>query len=1124
MDKSAIKRYAIWARKELIEKVSQKAQQYGIEADKLSDASADTVNGYLLAAVEKKQRQALIIKIDKEGFEQVIEEVAFTWFNRFIAIRFMEVNGYLPSHLRVFSDDNNIFKPQILSEALHLDLKGLDKQVVYQLKEANKNEDLYKYLLITQCNDLNTILPGMFQKIADYTELLLPDYLLRDGSVIEQLVTSIPEKDWTNQVQILGWLYQCYNSELKDVVFGRPSGTRISRDDMPAATQLFTPDWIVKYMVENAVNNYFKGELHRHQDLYKYVVSQEFDGEDAIKIEDIKCIDPCVGSGHVLVYLFDVLMQLYIDKGYSTRDALCSIIKNNIYGLDLDERAVQLAYFSLMMKARQHDRTFFRKGLHPNIHYAHESNSIDQYCIDYFCNGDEKIRSEIQAILSDMRDAKEYGSLLTIHAYDWKRLYERFDEIRNDIHILKDNVLNNLLPIIENAEILSMRYDLVITNPPYLKADSLTAKVADFIIKYHESAKYDIYAAFIYRCHDYLKNNGVMAMITMHNFMFAPSFLSLRDDVKYWDWKQILHLGSRAFSEISGEVVQTASYIIKKDISNNPIIVIDVTDAKIPDEKEAQFLFKKEADRYLFNMKDLDSIPGHAFGYSLSKRTLELFENNQQLKNFGTTRAGVVTGADDKFVRYWFEPDYRDITFDPQPEELYKYVLFSKGGTFTRWYGNAQNVLKLTDMWDDTKTNKSVRRGDRSFYYKKGIGWSQMGGGTNKAFSLISDCVCKTTTPMFYPKSEDYLDYILGYLNSGIPPMILKALNPTLSILTTDIENLPFLYNDSYSEQISELVNECICLTEEIYATCEENWQFKRLPIIDGRCISDEVKKYISRTSNINKKINECLAKLQRIFLDIFDIKHTNAITIDAGIFFDEKDIVKRLLSYAVGCIMGRYSLDKKGIVFAGGNWSLDSYKNFIPDKDGIIPICCDEYFADDIVNVFCSFIEKVYGSSLLEENLRYIADVLGGKGSSRDCIREYFISDKGFFIDHSRMYSKRPIYWMLSSGPNLGFKALIYIHRYQQDTFARIRTDYVHELQSRYSTDITGLKEKMDTVSGSERVKVEKNLADIVSKDEELHAYEEVIHHLADQMISLDIDDGVKINYEKVKELLVKI
>lgn len=545
MNKNAIRKFATEARRELISRVSQRALKYGISDKEVGNPNDDSVNGHLLSSTEKKQRAALIAQIKEKGYEQVMEEVAYTWFNRFSALRFMEVNGYLPTRVRVFTDENNAFKPQILTEAIHMELDGLDMEKVYAYKEANDDDELYKYLLITQCNALNSVLPGMFQKIADYTELLFPDNLLREGSVVQQMIELIPEEDWKDAVQIIGWLYQYYNSEKKDEVFtALKKNVKITKENIPAATQFFTPDWIVRYMVENSLGRLWV-EGHPNDELksqWKYYLEEAEQEPDvqaqlatireeykALKPEDILCIDPCSGSGHILAYMFDVLVQIYEAYGVDTRTAVASIVENNIYGLDIDDRAAQLAYFAVMMKACQYDKRFLRRKVQPHVYAIVESNHVDPNVVDYFCNGDAKLKEAMDTIISELHDAKEYGSILTVTPQDWSSLYDRFAEITEDINMSREAALRELLPLVQVAEALAQKYDAVVTNPPYMGGSGMQAKLTDYLNKYYSIAKADLFSAFIMKAGKICQTNGRIGLLTPYVWMFIASYSDLRE-------------------------------------------------------------------------------------------------------------------------------------------------------------------------------------------------------------------------------------------------------------------------------------------------------------------------------------------------------------------------------------------------------------------------------------------------------------------------------------------------------------------------------------------------------------------------------------------------------------------
>lgn len=590
MNKTAIKNFAIWARRELISRVSQKAAQYGILEKDSIPATADAVNGKVLSEAEKKQRMSLIARIHRVGYSQTMEEIAYTWFNRFCALRFMEVNGYLPSLVRVFSDENGDFKPQILASAIDLDLDGLDHEKVFAFKEANQTEELYQYLLITQCNALSSILPGMFQKIEDETELLCPDNLLREGSVIAQMVHNIPEEDWKDAVQIIGWLYQFYNTEPKaDVDSKVKKGIKVSKQELPAKTQLFTPDWIVRYMVENSLGRLYiqskigkwtgsEAERQKQEQSIADRLGWEYylvEAEQPLEVqaqlnsqiaecnpEQLKIIDPCMGSGHILVYLFDVLMQIYQECGYDNRDAVASIISNNLFGLDIDDRATQLSYFSVMMKARQYDRSFFRRGLQPKIYVICESNTISSSYLDLFCDGNDKLSREMRKLFDELRDAREYGSILRGPAHDFSAMNARMEELKQDFGIDAFGAVKEIHPLIECAEVLAQEYDVVVTNPPYMGGGDMNARLNDFVKSEYPDSKTDLFAVFMERCLDFSKKGGIVGMVTMQSWMFLSSFEKLR--IKLLDEKTILTLAHMA-NMVMGIAFGTSATVWKNE-------------------------------------------------------------------------------------------------------------------------------------------------------------------------------------------------------------------------------------------------------------------------------------------------------------------------------------------------------------------------------------------------------------------------------------------------------------------------------------------------------------------------------------------------------------------------------
>ncbi len=1166
MDKNAIKKYAVWARNELISRVAQKADQYGITEAEIISASEDSIYGRLLTPAEKKQRTALIERIKTKGYKQVIEEVAYTWFNRLTAIRFMEVNGYLPSHVRVFTDEENRFAPQILAEAIHLDMPGLNMDKVFELKQANKTEELYKYLIITQCNALNEILPGMFQKIEDYTELLLPDNLLREGSVIEQMITLIPEEDWTDQVQIIGWLYQFYNIEPKAAVFAKNG--KVTKEEIPAATQLFTPDWIVRYMVENSLGRLWV-EGHPNDELkstWKYYL-EEAEQEDSvqaqletirkeyagIKPEEIKVIDPCMGSGHILCYMFDVLVQIYEAYGYTARDAASLIVENNIYGLDIDNRASQLAYFAVMMKARQYDRRFFSRGIKPNVYAIVESNSITNDVIEYFVNGDEALKNEISIIIKEMRDAKEYGSVLNISNVNFDLLYARFDEIFDDVSLFRQGALDELLPVVKVAQILAQKYDATITNPPYMPVSNLGAKAADYVIKTYPDSKSDLFAVFIEKCNSMLKSNGFQAMITMHSWMFLASYEELRYKLNRKNVVNLVHLGARAFEEISGEVVQAVAFVISnKYVNKFKGVYSRLTTQHGQQEKELAFLEKK--NNYIATQDAYAQIPGAPFAYWWSKSVYDCFCEKQFVK--GNPMKGIQTGKGEKYLRYWHEVSIHNTGFDLHShQEMVKSGLrwfpLTSGGLSRKWYGNYELVVNLKNDGADIRATglKNFRLKDPQYYFLEGLTWTEV---TTKPFTcryLPSTILFGNGGPVAFQLGNK-LNYTIGLLNSVVARELFTVLAPTMNYGPDQVRNVP--YKQDNEESINEFVSECIELSKLDWDAFETSWDFEIHPFVkyanslwDATAIGATMSKFYGRDlPKHNSPIELCYLlwqgecadrfatlkaneeELNRLFIDIYGLNDELSPEVaDKDVTVRKADLgrdIRSFISYAVGCMFGRYSLNVDGIAYAGGEWNDEKYISFKADKDNVLPICDDEYFEDDIVGKFVKFVEVVFGKDTLEENLKFIADALGGSGSPRDVIRSYFLND--FYADHLKVYQKRPIYWQFDSGKKNGFKCLVYMHRYQPDTIARIRTDYVHEQQARYRTAIADLEQRIQVATTSERVKLTKLLQKLQDQETEIRLFEEKIHHLADQMIRIDLDDGVKHNYEIFGDVLTKL
>ena len=850
MNKNAIQKFAIWARKELITQVSQRAYQYGIDESGFGDASADTLNGRLLTAEEKSQRQELIKQIQEKSYKQVMEEVAYTWFNRFIALRFMEVNNYLPSHIRVFSDSTGAFKPEILSDVLHLELPGLSREKVAEYIESNDTEGLYRYLLLTQCNALNEALPRMFEEMGGYTELLLPNNILKQDSVLGHMVADIPEEDWQNAVQIIGWLYQYYNTELKDDTFALlKKNVKITKERIPSATQLFTPDWIVRYMVENSLGRLWleghpNAELHDGWKYYLDEAEQEPEVEaqlaklreeyKIIKPEEIKVIDPCMGSGHILVYAFDVLMQIYTSAGWDQREAAQSILKNNLYGLDIDDRAAQLAYFAVMMKARQYDRRLLTRGIQPNIYSIRESNGIQAMTIEYFHNNDPKLRADIESIVAEMRDAKEYGSILNITPVDFAGLYARFDEIREDINMMQMSAMDELLPLVKCAELLAQKYDVVVTNPPYMAVSNAGAKVNDYVKKNFPDSKADLFAVFIERCGQMAKKNGCQAMITQHAWMFLSSFEKLRTKLLAVDIVNMAHLGARAFEEIGGEVVQTTSFVIRKshiaDYKGEYCRLIEPTSQQ---GKEDMFLSGE--NRYAADQSNFSKIPGSPVAYWVSDIVPLIYTENPTLEKLADVKHGLSTGKNEMFVRLWEEVAWTKVdtsitSRDQIATSPAKWFPYNKGGEFRKWYGNADYVLWYNLEGQAKMASLSGHRHDgKDRYFQEGITWS---------FISSSNFGVRYTPPgfafdvagssMFFDR--DIIKYVTGLLCSCLGTFFMSIQNPTLNFQVGNLKNVPVLVKEQSA--VEERVDSCINTSKQDWDAYETSWDFKRNPLV----------------------------------------------------------------------------------------------------------------------------------------------------------------------------------------------------------------------------------------------------------------------------------------------------
>ena len=833
----------MWARTELITQVKQRAYQYGIGEAGFGDTSAEAISGRLLTAEERTQREELIRLVKKKGYNQVMEEVAYTWFNRFIALRFMEVNNYLPSHIRIFSDASGAFKPEILRDALHLELPGLNHAKVAEYIENSETEALYRYLLLTQCNALNEALPMMFERMGGYTEMLLPNNILRPDSVLARLIADIDEQDWTDQVQIIGWLYQYYNTELNAVVYdGDMSKSRIPKELLPAATTIYTPDWAIRYMVENSLGRLWleghpNAELHDGWKYYLDEAKQEPEVEDqlamlreeykSIKPEEIKVIDPCMGSGHILVYAFDVLMQIYTSAGWDQREAAQSILKNNLFGLDIDDRAAQLAYFAVMMKARQYDRRLLTRGIQPNIYSICESNGISRDVLDYFENGDPAFKKAMGTIVQELHDAKEYGSILNITPVDFTGLYARFDEIREDINMMQMSALDELLPLVKCAEVLAQKYDVVVTNPPYLGSSRFSAKLNDFVIANYLDVKADLsMVMYKHALRDMCQKNGFVSFITTTSWMFLSSFEKLRNYVlESYDFESLVDFGTELFEGKVGHNPIVA-WVNRKSHTDHAMTGIRLVDYCYSrrDEKETEFFNKK--NYHYQKQSNFSKIPGSPVAYWVSEAFFLAFDKGINIGEISTVAEGIKTGDNTRFLRLWPEVMARKFSF-AQCDNGFKWYPHHKGGEFRKWYGNLEWIINWENNGLEIKSSPNSGLQGRDMYFQQFASWSKISSKGNPLRLYIKNCLFDSGAPAI---SNKYLLQTIALFNSKVGELYLQVISPTLNLQVGDVKNIPLIIEQESSVQY--IVDENVILSQNDWDSYETSWDFKRNPLI----------------------------------------------------------------------------------------------------------------------------------------------------------------------------------------------------------------------------------------------------------------------------------------------------
>ena len=1224
MNKTAIKNFAIWARNKLIADVSYDARLIGITEDGIAKPLPQSFGGtqffdigtaepYSISGEAVRQRDKLIEVIQqkekdtdyKTAYQYVIEEVAYTWFNRLIAIRFMEVNDYLPSHIRVLSSESGKLEPDLVTTPFDAELPftAEEETQIFQLKQDNKLDEVFRILFLKQCNALNEILPALFEKTKNYTELLLSLSVIDQDGVVYHLIHDIPEDDFNiergGQVEIIGWLYQYYNTEPKAAAFAKNG--KITKEEIPAVTQLFTPDWIVRYMVENSLGRLW---VEGHPDCglkenWKYYLEEAQQEPEvqaklaeirkeysALNPENIKLIDPCMGSGHILVYAFDVLMQIYESAGYSQRDAAKSILEHNIYGLDIDDRAYQLAYFAVMMKARQYNRRILNGENTCHVYAIQESNNINRAHLKYFGAGMDDIEKnaaklQLEGLLDTLTDAKEYGSILNVESYNWDLLRRFVAAEDTDGQISMDSVgvedtaeqLNRLIDI---GETMARKYWVTCTNPPYAGTSNLSAKVNNFVKKNYPDSKADLFAVFIERCRQMTVNNGFQAMITQHSWMFLSSFEKLREKMMLTEIVNMAHLGARAFEEIGGEVVQTTSFVrCANHVEGYKGTYCRLVEPTSQQGKEDMFLAGE--NRYTANQDDFAKIPGSPVAYWVSSAMRSLFEEAQTINQHGKSLQGTVTGDNDRFMRLWFEVDDCKFSILSVKYKTAKWFPYCKGGEFRRWYGNMSHVINWEDdgfdirHFCDASGKLRSRPQNTNYFFREGITWSSLTGGLFGGRYLDEKNTFSDIGPLIVLNDVSEMPVVLAYVNSKVFQEILDICCTGLHYQNGVIGKLPCIDSSKAPNQVIGMTENCIQISRADWDSFETSWDFKKHPLL--RNVSTISEAFAQWQAECNDRFNQLKAneeELNRIFIDIYGLQDELTPEVeDKDVTVRKADLqrdIKSLLSYAVGCMFGRYSLDRPGLVFAGGNfdavywrykgqaaldengdpieggyagislaeyhypkfhdtddWETATWLSYEPDADNVIPITDEEYLDDDIVSRLCAWLKAVYGADTLEANLDYIAKVLGNKGStSREIIRNYFLND--FFKDHCQTYSvtgsgKRPIYWLFDSGKQNGFKALVYLHRYTPDTIGNLRIDYLHKMQRVYESEINRMQDMMDHSENAREVAAASKRKDKLAKQlKECREYDEKISHLALSRIELDLDDGVKVNYRKLQ------
>jgi len=1232
MDKTALKNFSIYSREKLIKDIETKARLIGITEEGINDPLPEStedmlifdigeiepyrihgedVNKYkkLVKELRKREKESNY----KTAYKTLVEEVAYTWFNRIIAIRFMEVNNYMPDKMRVLSSGKEgVKEPEFITYYRDTNI-GITEEEFEKLDELKLDgstkamDKMFQFMFIKQCNALGKQLPELFEKTNDYAELLLNISYIDENGVVYKLIEEIDEDyfniEKTGQIEIIGWLYQYYNTVPKaEVDAAVKKGKKVNKNTIPAKTQLFTPEWIVKYMVQNSLGrlwiekkiasgiNKTEEELAKEYG-WKYYLPEAEQIEEVkielenirkdrkyLKLEDIRFIDPSMGSGHILVYAFELFMQFYLEEGYTEREAAESIIENNLYGLDIDKRAYQLAYFSLMMKGRQYNRRILNKNIDNNLYYFIDSKDINIKQID-FLGGNiedkeqrEGLKQDILELVELFKDGKELGSIIKIEEeYNYDKLVEFVENVDKNVLPMEligiEDSQEDLKHILKLLNILSKKYEIVVTNPPYLGRRHMSSYLVKYLDKKYKNTKSDLFAVFMELGLNITEKYGFMSMVTMQSWMFLSSYEKMRKDILNSSIiMNLIHMENMVMRIAFG----TCAMVFQKQKiqgykgTYNQIKLEDIIE-DIPKE------FPIRENRYnQVNTDNFELIPGSPIVYWASERISMIFKENDTIGDIYEVKQGMTTADNRRFLRYWHETDHNKMGYGCKDtieakNSKKKWFPYNKGGAYRKWFGNNEYVVNYENDGFEMKEFTSklpqgtwVRLKSRDYYFKESITWTFISSSKFGVRYSPQGFIFDVAGSSLFPKNN--FNYLLGFLSTKVAFNFLQIVNPTLNYQIKDVKSLPIVIYKKNEEKVDDLVQQNISISKTDWDSFETSWDFEVHPLLDKNkqgqvpnTIESAYENWKEYANNNFAKLKENEERLNELFIEIYGLEDEltkdvsdKDITI-AKIFDDKKDIyedikgnqyiltkedvIKSFISYGVGCIFGRYSLDEEGLVYAGGEFDINRYKKFKPVEDNVALITDEEYFEYDLVNRFVEFVKVSFGEENLEENLEFIADSLKGSGTPIEKIRNYFIKD--FYKDHVKTYKKRPIYWLYDSGKQNGFKALIYMHRYNEDTTGKVRIDYLHKVQRVYENKIKFLKEDIaKSKNAKESAKLEKELEKIIKQLKECKEYDEKIGHIALSRVAIDLDDGVKVNYDKVQtdnegnkyEILAKI